>query len=197
MCRVADYGKAKPNKDRSSKVPDLRRYGGQGHQPCTAVAFLLVDSEIDAISIHPNLGGVYEGKPEIPGRGKDNKGNSGQPKEKHEHETSDHYGIAEKIKRLFLSSCAAVLGHGGILAVAAKMKVNRDTVAAGKKELQEIKQERNADEKAPHPENRIRKIGGGRKNIAEIDENFRKDLDFLIEPQTSQIKTSYRTLTIQ
>jgi hypothetical protein len=87
----------------------------------------------------------------------------------------------EKLKRLFLGSCAATLGHGGILAVANMMKVNRDTVAAGKKELQEKKQERDADIKAPCPTNRIRRIGGGRKNIAKTDENFRKDLESLIE----------------
>jgi len=42
--------------------------------------------------------------------------------------------LEERMKRLFLGSCAVALGHGGILAVATKMKANRDTVAAGKKE---------------------------------------------------------------
>ena len=90
----------------------------------------------------------------------------------------------ERTKRLFLGSCAVVLGHGGILVVATTMKVNRDTVAAGKKELLEIKQENDVNVKVSRV-NRIRKPGGGRKNIAGTDENFRKDLDSLIEPLTS------------
>jgi hypothetical protein len=90
----------------------------------------------------------------------------------------------ERLKRLFLGSCATVLGHGGILAVAKMMKVDRDTVSAGKKELLKIEQEREANAKTTRPTNRTRKIGGGRKSIVETDENLRKDLELLIEPLT-------------
>jgi len=92
--------------------------------------------------------------------------------------------LEERMKRLFLGSCAEVLGHGGILAVATKMKANRDTVAAGKKELLDIKQESDVDVKNSRRLNRIRKLGGGRKSIAETNENFRTALDSLIEPST-------------
>jgi hypothetical protein len=88
--------------------------------------------------------------------------------------------LDERLKRLFLGSCATALGHGGILYVANMMKVNRDTVATGKKELFGISN----DIENPHPVNRIRKHGGGRKSIAKTDENFRKDLESLIEPLT-------------
>lgn len=84
----------------------------------------------------------------------------------------------EKVKRLFLGACAITLGRGGILAVAKMMQMNRDTVSAGKKEL--LEREGNAE--TSRPANKIRKIGGGRKSIAETDENFSKDLESLIEP---------------
>jgi hypothetical protein len=88
--------------------------------------------------------------------------------------------LDERLKRLFLGSCATALGHGGILSVANMMKVNRDTVATGKKELLEISN----DIEIPRGMNRIRKHGGGRKSIAKTDDNFRKDLESLIEPST-------------
>ena len=90
----------------------------------------------------------------------------------------------EKLKRLFLGSCAIVFGHGGVLAVAKKMKMNRDTVAAGKKELLGREQEREVNAKTPRSANKIRKIGGGRKRIAKTDEALTEDLESLIEPLT-------------
>jgi len=90
----------------------------------------------------------------------------------------------EKLKRLFLGSCAIVFGHGGVLAVAKKMKMNRDTVAAGKKELLGMGQEREVNVATPRLANRIRKIGGGRKSITQTDEALRGDLESLIEPLT-------------
>jgi len=90
----------------------------------------------------------------------------------------------ERLKRLFLGSCAVVLGHGGILAVAKVMKVNRDTVAEGKKELLDREQGEEIKSKTPCAAKRIRKVGGGRKSIAETNENLRKDLESLIEPLT-------------
>jgi hypothetical protein len=88
--------------------------------------------------------------------------------------------LDERLKRLFLGSCATALGRGGILSVANTMKVNRDTVATGKKELFDIKN----DTENPRAVNRVRKHGGGRKSIAKTDEDFRKDLESLIEPLT-------------
>ena len=92
--------------------------------------------------------------------------------------------LDEKLKRLFLGSCAIVFGHGGVLAVAKKMKMNRDTVAAGKKELLGREQEREINAKPPRPANRIRKIGGGRKSITQTDRALMEDLESLIEPLT-------------
>ena len=92
--------------------------------------------------------------------------------------------LDEKLKRLFLGSCAIALGHGGILSVGNMMKVNRDTVAAGRRELLEIEHERDIGDVATRPASRIRKLGGGRKSMVKVNENFRKALESLIEPLT-------------
>ena len=92
--------------------------------------------------------------------------------------------LDERLKRIFLGSCAIELGHGGILTVSKKMKVNRDTVSAGKKELLRVEQERIAETKIPRTAIRIRKPGGGRKKIIETDEKLRNNIELLIEPLT-------------
>jgi len=51
----------------------------------------------------------------------------------------------------------------------------------GEFRLLEKEQEREIN---PRTETRIRKVGGGRKSIAETDKNLRKDLESLIEPLT-------------
>jgi hypothetical protein len=89
----------------------------------------------------------------------------------------------EKLKRLLLGSFAIILGHGGILSVSKIAKVDRQTVAIGKKEL--LNKESN-DAKSPVPKEhkKTRRKGGGRKKITEIDLPLRKDLDALISPLT-------------
>jgi hypothetical protein len=87
----------------------------------------------------------------------------------------------EKLKRLFLGSFAATLGHGGILAVARVAEVDRQTVAAGKNELLG-----SGTEKPPVPRERgrTRREGGGRKKAVETDARLRADIDSLISPLT-------------
>jgi len=93
--------------------------------------------------------------------------------------------LDEKLSRLFLGSCATALGRGGITAIARKMKVNRDTVSSGKKELSETEHMLEEKGKAFQRKTyRIRKAGGGRKSLTEKDSFLREDLESLIEPET-------------
>jgi hypothetical protein len=91
----------------------------------------------------------------------------------------------EKLTRLFLGSCAIALGRGGIISIATQMKMNRDTVASGKKEL--LKIEHNAvvnEEDSMQATHRVRRTGGGRKKLLKNDSNLKQDLESLIEPLT-------------
>jgi transposase len=88
--------------------------------------------------------------------------------------------LDEKVSRLFLGSCAASLGHGGIGAVANMMKVNRDTVSAGKQEIERV----NSEEDINKTKSRIRRKGGGRKKAIEKDHQLKEALEALVEPLT-------------
>ena len=88
--------------------------------------------------------------------------------------------LDEKVSRLFLGSCAAALGHGGIGTVAGIAKVNRDTVSAGKQEIERVDNE----EYVNKTKDRTRKSGGGRKKATENNSQLRESLEALIEPTT-------------
>jgi hypothetical protein len=91
----------------------------------------------------------------------------------------------EKLTRLFLGSCAIALGRGGIISVATQMKMNRDTVASGKKELLQIEHNIVVNgEGSIQATHRMRRTGGGRKKLLEKDSNLKQDLESLIEPLT-------------
>jgi hypothetical protein len=90
----------------------------------------------------------------------------------------------ERLNRLFLGSCAVVLGHGGIMAVAKIAKVDRDTVSAGKREVSEAEQDKDGSGKVIQTKKRIRKNGGGRKRLVTQDLDLKKEIESLIEPVT-------------
>lgn len=80
--------------------------------------------------------------------------------------------LDERTQRLYLGSEARSLGHGGIAAVARAAGVSRQTVVAGVDEL----------ESGTAPLGRVRRPGGGRKRLAELDTGLRPALLALVEP---------------
>ncbi|MFI6505681.1 ISAzo13 family transposase [Nonomuraea typhae] len=80
--------------------------------------------------------------------------------------------LDERQRRLLMGAEARVLGHGGIRAVARAAGVREATVAAGVKEL----------EAGQEPLGRVRRPGGGRKRVADLDLQLRPALLALVEP---------------
>ena len=81
--------------------------------------------------------------------------------------------LNEKSKRLWAATEADSIGRGGINIVHAATGIDFKTIRKGKKELAENK----TDE-------RIRRIGGGRKRIKDTQSAILQDLERLIEPVT-------------
>ena len=79
----------------------------------------------------------------------------------------------ERQKRLWAATEALPLGRGGITAVANANGLCRAAIRQGIKELRENLMQ-----------NRIRKTGGGKKNITEHHPNLEQDLEQLISPTT-------------
>lgn len=84
--------------------------------------------------------------------------------------------LNEKVKRLVLAAEAKAIGWGGIEKVSRATGASNDTISKGIKELD--------DEPEVIESGKIRKPGGGRKKIIEIDPTLLSDLDTLIEPTT-------------
>lgn len=80
--------------------------------------------------------------------------------------------LDERTQRLYLASEARSLGHGGIAAVARAAGVSRQTVVAGVGEL----------DSGVGPLGRVRRPGGGRKRLADLDAGLRPALLALVEP---------------
>src|SRR5487761_1421928 len=80
--------------------------------------------------------------------------------------------LDERQCRLYLGSEARSLGHGGIEAVARAAGVSRQMVAAGAAEL----------EAGGAPLGRARRLGGGRKKLADTDPGLRPALLALVDP---------------
>src|SRR5487761_1550038 len=80
--------------------------------------------------------------------------------------------LDERQCRLYLGSEARSLGHGGIEAVARAAGVSRQMVAAGAAEL----------EAGGEPLGRARRLGGGRKKLADTDPGLRPALLALVDP---------------
>ena len=80
--------------------------------------------------------------------------------------------LDERQRRLLLGAEARALGHGGIRAVARAAGVREATVSLGVDEL----------EAGAQPLGRVRKPGGGRKRLADLDPGLRPALLALVEP---------------
>jgi transposase len=91
--------------------------------------------------------------------------------------------LNERQKRLYLAIEAEQLGHGGVKQVAEASQISRKTIIKGKKELEEVESSGASD--VPESEGeRIRKAGGGRKNIKEKEPGLFHSLELLLEPVT-------------
>lgn len=93
--------------------------------------------------------------------------------------------LNERQKRLYLAMEADDIGHGGVLIVSKASNISRKTIIKGKKELREYKKTDNteiADEILTL--DRIRKQGGGRKDITEKNPALMSKLELMLEPVT-------------
>ncbi|WP_443729032.1 ISAzo13 family transposase, partial [Streptomyces bambusae] len=81
--------------------------------------------------------------------------------------------LDERQRRLLLAAEARVLGHGGVRAVALAASASETTVRKGVFEL----------EAGEEPLGRVRRPGGGRKRVAELDPGLRSALLALVEPE--------------
>ncbi len=80
--------------------------------------------------------------------------------------------LDERQQRLVMAADARSLGHGGIAAVAAATGASRSRISQGVAEL----------ESGQAPLKRVRRAGGGRKNVAETDPALVAALLGLVEP---------------
>jgi hypothetical protein len=80
--------------------------------------------------------------------------------------------LDERQRRLLMAAEARALGHGGIRAVARAATVSETTVRKGVFEL----------EAGEAPLGRVRRPGGGRKRVADLDPELRPALLALVEP---------------
>jgi hypothetical protein len=82
--------------------------------------------------------------------------------------------LNEKGRRIWAATEAANIGWGGITIVFEGTGIDHKTIRKGIAEL-----------KAENKEvNRVRKKGGGRKNLKDVDKELLKDLDFFVDPNT-------------
>lgn len=84
----------------------------------------------------------------------------------------------ERMRRQWAATEARELGWGGVTVVANATGLSRPTIIAGLRDL-ELPAQQRALESA-----RIRRPGGGRRPLAEIDPGLLRALDSLIEPMT-------------
>ena len=87
-----------------------------------------------------------------------------------EHEMKKFYHtLSEKDKRRYAAIEARKLGHGGMVYIAGVLGCHRSTISAGIEELQTLAEDSSDDQ-------RIRKLGGGRKSYevtwSDIDGKF-------------------------
>lgn len=93
--------------------------------------------------------------------------------------------LNEHQRRIYLALESEELGHGGVLAVAEASNISRKTIIKGKKELKEglVNYSGITANDATYPI-RVRKIGGGRKNITTETPMLVEHLEKLLEPVT-------------
>src|SRR3954452_19086741 len=80
--------------------------------------------------------------------------------------------LDERQRRLLLAAEARALGHGGIRLVARAAGVREGTVSLGISEL----------DSGEVPVGRVRRVGGGRKRVVDLDPGLRPALLALVEP---------------
>jgi hypothetical protein len=83
--------------------------------------------------------------------------------------------LDERGRRRFAAAEAASAGHGGVSAVTRATGIARSTIGRG---LAELRADETPDVK------RIRRAGGGRKPLSDMDESLLNDLRALLEPET-------------
>jgi hypothetical protein len=87
--------------------------------------------------------------------------------------------LDERSRRQWAAAEAKELGYGGVSAVARATGFARDTIQLGLRELEH--RERHPDEATP---DRLRKVGGGRKQRTDTDPRLVSALEALVEPLT-------------
>src|SRR5712691_4816338 len=86
--------------------------------------------------------------------------------------------LNERQQRLYLAMEAEDIGHGGVLLVSHASGISRKTIIKGKKEYQELENSTKlAGVEKVMPVGRIRKEGGGRKELKEQNPRLLKTLD--------------------
>ena len=83
--------------------------------------------------------------------------------------------LDERTRRLWAATEARSLGHGGVATVARATGLAESTIRLGKRELTSRSTSMDA-------ERRIRRQGGGRKQLTAQDQQLLKSLDALVEP---------------
>jgi len=85
----------------------------------------------------------------------------------------------ERMRRQWAATEAMALGWGGVSTVAIATGLARNTITVGSREL---------ERRRAHPEEavvaRVRRSGGGRKKLTEIDPGLQAALDALVDPAT-------------
>src|ERR1017187_4573150 len=87
--------------------------------------------------------------------------------------------LNEKQRRQYLAIESEIIGHGGLLEVSKVSGLSRKAIIKGKKELLDT-----TTDNAGHYNERIRKKGGGRKNLKEKEPGLINVIETLLEPVT-------------
>jgi len=82
----------------------------------------------------------------------------------------------ERVRRQWAATEATALGRGGIATVARATGLARNTIVAGLRELEGARGDQSADQ--------IRRTGGGRKRITDVDPDLLAALEALVDPVT-------------
>ena len=85
----------------------------------------------------------------------------------------------ERTRRLWAAAEARSLPYGGISVVASVTGLSRTTILSGINELRKTPLQTSLTEGG-----RIRRPGGGRKSLTDIDDSLERDLEALVEPLT-------------
>ena len=85
--------------------------------------------------------------------------------------------LNERSRRIWAASEAMAIGHGGISTVMKATGLSRNAIKHG---ISELKGESSSNEQ----EGRVRRKGGGRKKLEDIDSNLLKELEALVSPET-------------